>query len=153
VRKTHSPVDLVGAWFGLTNNSSQDAEEAQDRPIPDEAPLDDVTFEKEPVETTEELHGTAQPDGHEPTGPTFPVTGSVIERLYALTTDVEMLEHELAERRRRLEAQEAELAELRQAHASDLDTISRLAVGLEERRRRLDALRTVVGDLAVELDR
>jgi hypothetical protein len=152
VKKAPSPVDLVGAWLRLTNYGSQLVEETHGRDVPDEAPLDDVNFEEEPVETTDELHGETPRDGHAPTDQTFPLTGSVIERLHALTTEVLTLEHELAERRRRLDAQQTELAELRQAHASDLDTISSLGAGLEERRRRLDALRAVVGDLAVELD-
>jgi hypothetical protein len=150
--KKPSPVELVGTWFGL-RNGSEIVEDANGRSVPDEAPLDDVNLEEEPMETTEALAGAINPDGREPTEQTLPVTDAVVERLYAMTTDVETLEHELAERRRRLDAQEAELAELRQAHASDLGTISSLGAGLVERRRRLDALRAVVGDPAVELNR
>jgi hypothetical protein len=152
VKKASSPVELLGAWFGLTNDGSQNVEESQGRDVPDEAPLDDVDFEEERMETTEGLHEVTQSNAHEPTAQT-PGMGSVIERLHALTTTVETLEHELSERRRQLEAQESELAELRKAHASDLDTISALGAGIEERSRRLDALRAVVGDIAVELDR
>jgi hypothetical protein len=151
MRKARSPVDLLGAWFGSTTGGSETVEHG--RPVPDEAPLDDVNFEEEAVETTEELPSDRQPHSHTPTEQTFPVTGSVVERLYAMTTDVETLQHELADRRRLLEAQETELAELRQEHASDLATISSLGAGLNERSRRLHALRTVVGDLAVEVDR
>ena len=102
------------------------------------------------METLDEVHVAMQPDAQEPTDQTFP---AVVERLHALTTAVETLEHELSERRRQLEAHESELAELRQAHESDLDAISTLGAGIEERRRRLDALRAVVGDVIVELDR
>jgi hypothetical protein len=150
VRRGHSPVDLVGAWFGLTSTSSPIVEEAHGRDVPDEAPLDDGNFEEESVETIDELHGATRPAAHQPGDQTFP---AVVERLHALTSEVEALEHELAERRRKLECQETELAELRQAHASDLKTISSLGAGIEERGRRLDALKAVVGDLAVELDR
>jgi hypothetical protein len=150
VKKTHSPIDNVGAWLRLTNNSSQRFEETHDRDVPDEAPLDDLTFEEEAMETTDERHVAMQPYAHEPTDQTFP---AVVERLHALTTAVETIEHQLSERRRQLEAQESELAELRQAHAFDLDAVSSLGAGVEERRRRLDALRAVVGDTTIELGR
>jgi hypothetical protein len=149
---TSSPAERVGAWLRPPTESPQAAEETNGNDFPDEAPLDDIKFEEEPMETTEQLLWATQQDGHEPTDETAPITGSVVERLDAMTTDVEKLEHELAERRRRLEARETELAELRQAHASDLDTISRLGAGLDDRRRRLDALRTVDDDLPVDPD-
>jgi hypothetical protein len=150
VKKAHSPVERVSAWLGWANNSSQRFEETHDRDVPDEAPLDDIRFEEEAMETLDELHVAMQSDAHELTDRTFP---AVVERLHALTTAFEILEHELSGRRRRLEAHESELAELRQAHESDLDAISTLGAGIEERRRRLDALRAVVGDVIVELDR
>ena len=145
-----NPVDGVGAGLRFTNNSSQSFEETHDRDVPDEAPLDDLNFEEKAVERTDELRVAMRPDADEPTDQTFP---AVVERLHALTTTVDTLAHELSERRRQLEAQESELAELRQAHASDLDTISGLGAELEERRRHLDTVRALVGDLTVELDR
>jgi hypothetical protein len=147
-----SPAERVVAWLQPPTESPQVAEETNSNDFPEEPPLDDIKLEEEPMETTEQLHWATQPDGYEPTDETVPNTGSVVERLNAMTTDVETLEHELAERRRRLDAQETELTELRQAHASDLDTINSLGAGLDERRRRLDALRTVVDDLAVDFN-
>jgi hypothetical protein len=153
VERAQSPVDLVGAWLRPTDTSAHGGEEAQGRDVPDQAPIDEVNFEEDRVEAIDQLHEQTQSAAQEPTFPAVPVTGSVVEHLHALTAEVETLEHELLESRRQIEAQEAELVELRQARASDLDTISSLGAELEERRGRLDALRAAVGDLAVELDK
>jgi hypothetical protein len=151
--RTPTPVELVGAWLRTTDESSEVVEEAVVRDIPDEAPLDDVNFEEEPMAAMEELQEETPPAAYEPTFPSFPETGSVVEHLQALMAAVETLEREAAETRRRSEAQETEIEELRRTHASDLETISSLGAELEERRRRLDSLRAVVGELTVELEK
>jgi hypothetical protein len=151
VQKTHSPVELVGAWLEPTNHGSQIAEEEHDPDGRDTAAeADYANVEEEPMGTMDELDGQMLQDIQLPTFPTF--SGSVVEHLRALMTEVEMLEHELLDMRQLVEAQETELAELHQARASDLNTISSLGAELEERRARLGALRAAVGDLAVELD-
>ena len=104
------------------------------------------------METIEQIHEQPQPADQGPTIPAFPSTSPVVEHLQGLIGAVETLQNELGETRSRVEVQETELAELRQAHESDLDAISTLGAGLEERRRRLDALRAGLGDVTVELD-
>jgi hypothetical protein len=152
-----TPVELVGAWVAPAIATSRFNQEAEGRDT-DEAPLDD-TFEEERSPTMEEVYvpmeerQETEPASYEPAVRAVQDTDSVVDSLRALMSEVEALEHELVESRRQAEAQEAELAELRRAHASDLETISGLGAELEDRRRRLDGLRAVVGELAVELDK
>jgi Mg2+ and Co2+ transporter CorA len=128
----------------------------------DEAPLDEDNSEEEqsatmgePYPTVEEHHENGHdPDSSDRIFPTSQTgTDSVVDHLRVLADAIEALEHELVETHQRAEAQADELAELRRAHASDLETIDSLGAELEQRRDRLDALRAVVGDLAVELDK
>jgi hypothetical protein len=157
--RTPTPVELVGAWLAPASGSSRVEEEAQGRDT-DEAPLGEHNPEEEQSATMDEVYATIeevreepQPASQEPLVPASSGTSSVVDHLRALAAQVETLEHELVETRRRFEAQETELNDLRRAHASDLETISGLGVELEDRRRRLDGLKAVVGELAVELDK
>jgi hypothetical protein len=157
--KTPTPVELVAAWLAPMTESSRVGQKAEERGRDtDEAPLDDDNHEEkrsptmEELHTIEERHDNGQPT-LEPVLPTSPKPDSVVGYLLGLAADIEALEHELIETRQQTEAQEAELDELRRAHTTDLETITSLGAELEDRRRRLDALRTAVGDLAVELER
>jgi hypothetical protein len=151
VQQTTSPVDLVGAWLQPTNDRSPAVEEKHDSDGRyNAAAADDVNFEEEPMGTIGELDEQMLRDTHVLTVPES--SGSVVGHLNALVVEVELLEQELLESRRLVDAQEAEMAELREARASDLNTISGLGAELEERRGRLDALRAAVGELAGELD-
>jgi type II secretion system (T2SS) protein E len=133
-------------------DSADIVEQTHARDTPDETPLDDV-FKDEPLPTIEHPHEETQPAAHEPTSPAFQAAGSVIEHLYTLIGAVDAFDHELTETRRRLQAQETELAELRRARASDLETISNLGAELEERRSRMEAFQAAARELAAELDR
>jgi hypothetical protein len=176
---TSSPAERVGGWLRpLTENHQAAAERhARERPdeaplnetyvdaksavvvtetrthdIPDETPPQDVIFEEKPMTTIEQLPEVTQPAAH---GPTFTVPhglSSAVEHLHALIRSIEALDHELLEARQRLQTQKTELADLRHARASDLETISNLGAELEQRRRRMDTLRTVTRQLADELD-
>jgi MshEN domain len=180
LKKTPTPVELVGAWLGglsettrlgreagergrdtdeapLESESSRVAEEADGRDT-DEAPLAEENLEEQRSETMEEVY--AMKERHDngkprfvPVLPASPDSGSVVDHLRGLTGAIEALEHERVDIRGRAEAQKAELEELRRARASNLETISNLSAELEERRRCLDGLRSVVGELATELDR
>jgi type II secretion system (T2SS) protein E len=177
---TSSPAERVGAWLRPRTDNAQTAEqtnghdlpdkeapldeakledastalveETHPRDLPNEIPLNDATFEEEPMATMEQFHEETQPPAHEPIFTAPPESSSVAEHLHTLIRSIEALEHELVEKRRRLRAQETEIAELRQARASDLDTISNLGTELEQRRQRMDALRTVTRQLANELN-
>jgi hypothetical protein len=155
--KTPSPVELVGAWLAPMADRSLD-QEAQGRDT-DEVPLDDDNPEEDrsptmdDYVTVEERQNGAQPASYEPVFTTTSTADSVVGHLHALASEVEALERELVETRQRADAQENELAELRRARASDLETISSLGAELEDRRRRLDGLRAVVGELAAEIDK
>jgi hypothetical protein len=176
--KTPTPVELVGAWLGGLGNSSRVAQEAEGRdtdeaPLDnkdsrvaqkadgrdtDEAPLDDDNLEGRRSDTMEEIYlmEDRRDNGKltfEPVMPASQGTGSVVDHLRGLAGAIETLEDELTDARRRAEAQEAELDELRRARASDFETISSLGAELEERLRCLDGLRAVVGELATELDK
>jgi Type II secretion system (T2SS), protein E, N-terminal domain len=159
LKKTPTPVELVGAWLGGLGASSRVAREAEvGGRDTDEAPLDDDDLEEQRSETIEEVYAMEErhDNGKPPFGPVLPASpgsGSVVDHLRGLAGAIEALEHELVDTRRRAEAQEAELEKLRRARASDLETISNLRAELEERRRCLDGLRSVVGELATELDR
>jgi hypothetical protein len=152
-----TPVELVGAWVAPAAARTRANQEAEGRDT-DEAPLEE-TFEEERSATMEEVyvveenHENGKPASYESIFAASTGTDSVVDHLRGLMGAVEALENELVESRQRAEAQEAELAELRRAHASDLETISGLGAELEDRRRRLEGLRSVVGELAVELDK
>jgi hypothetical protein len=159
--RTPTPVELVGAWLAATSDTSRVHTGAEGRDT-DEAPHDEDNFEEEQSATMEEPYPTVEEhheNGHHPVSSDriFPAsktgTDSVVDHLRALAGEIEALEHELVDTRQRAEAQENELAELRRARASDLETISGLGAELEQRRGRLDALRAAVGDLSVELDK
>jgi len=104
------------------------------------------------METIEQIHEQPQPAAQEPTLSAFPSTSAVVEHLQGLIGAVETLQNELGETRSRVEVQEAELAELRQARAAEVDTMSVLMAELDERRRRMDSFQAVARELAVELD-
>jgi hypothetical protein len=176
-----SPVDRVSAWLQPPTESAPSAEETHAHESPDERSTDNTTsethsseavdethirdipdepthnddhFQEEPVSAIEDLPGLeTHQTAHEPTFAAAPQTGSVVEHLHALIRAVEMLEHEQMETRGRLEAQQAELAELRQVRAADLETINNLATELEHRRQRMDAFQAAARELAAELDR
>ena len=120
--------------------------------MPGEPRIDNVKVEEEPMETIEQIHEQPQPADQGPTIPAFPSTSPVVEHLQGLIGAVETLQNELGETRSRVEVQEAELAELRQARAAEVDTMSVLMAELDERRRRMDAFQAVARELAVELD-
>lgn len=178
LERTRTPVELVGAWLGGLSESSRVGQGAEERGrdtdeaplenegsrVPheavgrdtDEAPLDDDNIEEKRGETIEEVY--AIEERHDNGRPTFePVvsaargSGSVIDQLRVLAVPLEALEHQLAETRRRLAVQDTELAVLRRARASDLETINNLGAELEQRRRRMGALRTATRQLADEL--
>jgi hypothetical protein len=151
-----TPVELVGAWLAPMADRSAELE-AQGRDT-DEAPLDDDNPEQDGSPTMDEVYAAEErQNGTQPSYESvFAATSqadSVVGHLRALASEVEALEHELVETRQRAEAQENELAELRRARASDLETISSLGAELEDRRRRLDGLRAVVGELAAEIEK
>ena len=120
------------------------------------SPEEDRSSTMDDYVTVEERHnGTGngtQPASYEPIF-TATAADSVVGHLRALASEVEALEHDLVESRQRAKAQENELAELRRARASDLETISSLGAELEDRRKRLDGLRAVVGELAAEIEK
>jgi hypothetical protein len=157
VEETHaheSPDERSADTINSDAHSSEVVNETHTRDIPDEAPHNHDHFQEEPVSAIQELPYQETPQGaHEPTFPTAPQTGSVLEHLHALIRAIETLEHEQTETRGRLEAQQAELAELRQARATDLETINNLATELDQRRQRMDAFQTAARELAAELDR
>jgi type II secretion system (T2SS) protein E len=147
--KTSSPVDRVGAWLA-PNDMSPQIVAGPDR---SQASLDSDNQKEEPMSSIEELQQEAQQAAHEPSFAALPQPASVVEHLHGLIRAVEALEHELTETRRRLQAQETELAELRRARASDRETISNLGAELEERRSRMEAFQAAARELAAELDR
>jgi hypothetical protein len=160
LERTPSPVELVAAWLAPASDTSRVQQEAEGRDT-DEAPLGGDNSAQEQSVSMEEPYATVEDhheDGHHPVSSDCivsaakPGTNSVVDHLLALAGVIDGLEHELVETRERTEAQENELAELRQARASDLNTLTGLATELEQRRGHLDALRAVVGDLTVELD-
>jgi cell division septum initiation protein DivIVA len=144
----HAPLDDVN----LQAQSAAAVEQTHTYHTLDQAPPDEV-FTDEPMPIIDQPHGETQPAAPEPTSPAAQAAGSLAEHLHALIGAVEAFANELAETRRRLHAQETELAELRQARASDLDTISNLGAELEHRRHRMNALRTVTRQLVDDLDR
>jgi hypothetical protein len=160
---TPSPVELVGAWLAPMADRALDRD-SHGRDT-DEAPLDDDDNpEQDRSPTMDELYATVeerveerqddvQPASYEAVFTATSQPDSVVGHLHSLASEVEALEQELVETRQRAEAQENELAELRRARASDLETISSLGAELEDRRRRLDGLRAVVGELAAEIDK
>jgi hypothetical protein len=159
--KTPSPVELVGAWLAPMADRSLEQEalgrDTDEAPIDDDKPEEDRSPTMDDYVTVEERQNGngngAQPGSYEPVFSATSAADSVVGHLRALASEVEALEHELVETRQRAEAQENELAELRRARASDLETISSLGAELEDRRRRLDGLRAVVGELAAEIDK
>jgi hypothetical protein len=146
--KAPTPADRVGAWLTPSGLNSENVEE----PGRSKASLETDNNQEEPMSSTEELRQEAQHAAHESTFAAPPLPSSVVEHLHALISSIEALERELTETRQRLQAQDTELAELRQARASDLETINRLGAELEERRRRMDAFQALTNQLAAELD-
>jgi hypothetical protein len=120
---------------------------------PHEAPFGVERFAEQPMSAIQQRPEDTQQATRLPTFSARPQPGSVVEHLQALVSVVEALDHELTATRRRLQAQDTELAELRRARASDLDTISNLGTELERWRRRMEELQTVTRQLADELDK
>jgi len=90
--------------------------------------------------------------GHDSGALSVPARGSIVDRLRSIEAEVQSLERALTEAERTVEAQEVELAEMRDMRAQDLNRIRHLESELDERSHRFQALREKVADLSLALD-
>jgi MshEN domain len=142
--------DSVGVANGLHANGFNGASSTNGQP---HLPVEEQ-FGELPVDVPEDALPVAEsPQGEVEAPPaSVPAEGSLAERLRGIEAEVQVLEQTLGDTRRTVEAQEAEMAALRESHVQDLDRIRGLEAELAERGDRLDALRQKVADLSLAFE-
>jgi len=136
--------------------------EARTAPAPESAPTPVelvgpwLAAREEPAHEDEDLAHVDSVDEVEPFAEDSPIDpasreGSAAERLRVLAADVEALEQDLVDARRRVDEQDAQVVSLRHARDADLEMITGLRAECDEHRRRFEALRAKVAELSLAL--